>query len=235
LVIFGQIDIEMKKALLTFFSFITMFAVQGQSLEVTEMDTVLEVNSTAMADYGFSIKVKNISSGDVEVYARRAYHEMDCAYDSGYFCWDYCYGADVDNSIGFIEIQAGAVSSSFSGHVYSPTTGNTCVDSTRYVFYNGKDANDSVSVWVTISAGPTVGTIELTVSESRVYPNPANNVLNIETQKEGEFRLFNTLGEEVKRMNVIPGQNAVSVADFANGIYLYSIDGSTFKRVVISH
>lgn len=225
----------MKRTLLLLSFILSFVSLNAQSLAVHEMDTILEVNSTAMADYGFSIDIKNVSSTDVDVYVRRAYHEMNCAYDSGYFCWDYCYGSDVDNSIGYVNIQPGVVKGDFSGHVYSPTSGSTCLDSTRYVFYNGKDSNDSLSVWVTISAGPTVGTIELTVSESKVYPNPAVNVLNIETQKEGVFRLFNTLGEEVKRANLIPGQNAVSVADFANGIYLYSIDGSTFKRVVISH
>jgi hypothetical protein len=103
------------------------------------------------------------------------------------------------------------------------------------VFYKGKDNNDSLSVWVTISAGPTVGTIELSVAESKVYPNPAVNVLHVETQKAGILKLFNTLGEEVKRTYLVPGQNAVSVAGFANGIYLYSIDGATFKRIVINH
>jgi len=164
------------------------------------MDTVLEVNSTAMADYGFSIDIKNVSATDVDVYVRRAYHEMDCAYDSGYFCWDYCYGSDIDSSIGYINIQPGVVKGDFSGHVYSPTTGSSCLDSTRYVFYNGKDNSDSLSVWVTISAGPTVGTIELSVAESKVYPNPAVNVLTYRNPKGRRYlNLFNTLGEEVKR------------------------------------
>ncbi|MGB1112035.1 MAG: T9SS type A sorting domain-containing protein [Schleiferiaceae bacterium] len=225
----------MKRTLLLLSFVFTVAGLNAQSLAVHEMDTVLEVNSTAMADYGFSIDIKNVSATDVDVYVRRAYHEMDCAFDSGYFCWDYCYGSEIDSSIGYINIQPGVVKGDFSGHVYSPTTGSSCTDSTRYVFYNGKDNSDSLSVWVTISAGPTVGTIELSVAESKVYPNPAVNVLHIETQKAGTFTLFNTLGEEVKRTYLVPGQNAVSVADCSNGIYLYSIDGSTFKRVVINH
>ncbi len=147
------------------------------------MDTVLEVNSTNIADYGFSIKVENTSASEVEVYVKRAYHEMNCAYDSGYFCWDFCYGSDIDNSIGSVVFQPGDIKSDFSGHVYSPNSGNTCMDSTRYVFYNGKDNNDSLSVWVTISAGPTMGSVELNVSEHHVYPNPARNILTIEVQK----------------------------------------------------
>ena len=83
----------MKKAL-----YLVLFAafamnVNAQSLSVVEQDTVVEVNSTAVADYGFHIKVKNTSSEDLEVYVRRAYNSPTCAYDSAYFCWDYCYGA----------------------------------------------------------------------------------------------------------------------------------------------
>jgi hypothetical protein len=225
----------MKRTLLLLSFVLTFAGLKAQSLVVHEMDTVLEVNSTAKADYGFSIDIKNVSATDVDVYVRRAYHEMDCAFDSGYFCWDYCYGSDIDSSIGYVNIQPGVVKGDFSGHVYSPTTGNSCSDSTRYVFFNGKDNSDSLSVWVIISAGPTVGTIELSVTENKVYPNPAVNVLHIESQKAGEFKLFNTLGEEVKREYLLPGQNAISVAHFPNGIYLYSVDGATFKRIVINH
>ncbi|MGA0246707.1 MAG: T9SS type A sorting domain-containing protein [Schleiferiaceae bacterium] len=225
----------MKNLLTSLFALFSLMQLNAQSLTVAEMDTVLEVNSTNIADYGFSIKVENTSASEVEVYVKRAYHEMNCAYDSGYFCWDFCYGSDIDNSIGSVVFQPGDIKSDFSGHVYSPNSGNTCMDSTRYVFYNGKDINDSLSVWVTISAGPTMGSVELNVSEHQVYPNPARNILTIEVQKEVEFTLYNTLGEKVKSTRLIRGKNAISVADMANGLYLYSVDGSSFKRLTINH
>jgi len=161
---------------------------------VVEQDTIVEINSTSVSDYGFHIKVKNISSEDLEVMVRRAYANPTCAYDSGYFCWDYCYGADIDNSQGHVAIDAGMEKNDFSGHVYSPLTSASCTDSTRYVFYSGKDASDSLSVWVTISAGPTMGTIALQVNESRLYPNPAKNTISVEVQRSGELAIYNALG-----------------------------------------
>lgn len=213
----------------------TTATLSAQSLAVTEMDTVLEVNSTAVADYGFSIKVQNVSSESVDVYVKRAYSNADCAFDSAYFCWDYCYGADVDNSIGYVTFNASDIRSDFSGHVYSPNSGMACSDSTRYVFYNGKDPSDSLSVWVTIAAGPTVGTVELVVEEGKLYPNPAQNYVTIETVQEGVFVLYNALGERVIIEELYAGQNAIPVSDLSNGVYLYSIDGSSFKRLVINH
>ena len=224
----------MRKSLLLLF--ITLSTITyGQSLMVVEQDTIVEINSTSVSDYGFHIKVKNISSEDLDVYVRRAYANPTCAYDSGYFCWDYCYGADVDNSIGSVSIDAGMEKNDFSGHVYSPTTSATCTDSTRYVFYSGKDASDSLSVWVTISAGPTMGTIALQVNESRLYPNPAKKIISVEVQRTGELSIYNALGALVKRKSLLPGINAVAVHDLSNGIYLYSIDGGEYKKLIVSH
>jgi hypothetical protein len=225
----------MKKALyLVLFSAFAMSA-KAQSLSVVEQDTVVEVNSTAVADYGFHIKVKNTSSEDLEVYVRRAYNSPTCAYDSAYFCWDYCYGADVDNSIGYVSILAGDEKNDFSGHVYSPTTNATCMDSTRYVFYNGKDPSDSLSVWVQISAGPTMGTVDVQIAADKLYPNPARNYITVETSKNGQLVIYNTIGALVKTKALNPGKNAISVAELSNGVYLYSVDGSSFKKLIIRH
>ncbi len=225
----------MKKALyLVLFSAFAMSA-NAQSLSVVEQDTVVEVNSTAVADYGFYIKVKNTSSEDLEVYVRRAYNSPTCAYDSAYFCWDYCYGADVDNSIGYVSILAGDEKNDFSGHVYSPTTNSTCMDSTRYVFYNGKDPSDSLSVWVQISAGPTMGTVDVQITADKLYPNPARNYITVETSKSGQFVIYNALGALVKTKALNPGKNAISVAELSNGVYLYSVDGTSFKKLIIRH
>jgi hypothetical protein len=225
----------MKKALyLVLFSAFAMSA-KAQSLSVVEQDTVVEVNSTAVADYGFHIKVKNTSSEDLEVYVRRAYNSPTCAYDSAYFCWDYCYSADVDNSIGYVSILAGDEKNDFSGHVYSPTTNATCMDSTRYVFYNGKDPSDSLSVWVQISAGPTMGTVDVQIAADKLYPNPARNYITVETSKNGQLVIYNTIGALVKTKALNPGKNAISVAELSNGVYLYSVDGSSFKKLIIRH
>ena len=86
----------MRNIVASFFALFALVQLNAQSLSVAEMDTVLEVNSTSTADYSFSIKVENTSSTQLEVYVKRAYHAMNCAYDSGYFCWDFCYGSDID-------------------------------------------------------------------------------------------------------------------------------------------
>ena len=56
----------MRKSLLLLF--ITLSTITyGQSLMVVEQDTIVEINSTSVSDYGFHIKVKNTSSEDLDV------------------------------------------------------------------------------------------------------------------------------------------------------------------------
>lgn len=55
----------MKNLLTSLFALFSLMQLNAQSLTVAEMDTVLEVNSTNTADYGFSIKVENTSSSEV--------------------------------------------------------------------------------------------------------------------------------------------------------------------------
>ena len=228
----------MKKVYTLLFLTLTMLStmsIKAQSLVVAEMDSILEVNSTSVADYGFSIDVENVSSQDLDVFVKRAYNAADCAFDSAYYCWDYCYSADVDSSIGSVQILAGAIKTDFSGHVYSPNTGVVCTDSTRYVFYEGKNPSDSLSVWVIISAGPTVGTIEVNVREDAVYPNPAKNQITVDAPRGGTFQLYNALGSLVRSENLNSGKNSIYVDDLSNGVYLYSVDGTTFKRLIVRH
>lgn len=207
----------------------------AQSLSIVEMDTVMEVNSLQVADYGFHIKIENVSSADVDVYAARAFSNPTCAYDSSYFCWDYCYTSDVDTSIGSLTIGAGMSSNAFSGHVFSPVTGSSCSDSTRYVFYTTKGSNDTVSAWVTISAGPTMGTVELNVISSKVYPNPATNVVYVEVANPQSFVLYNALGMVVDQRTLVRGKNSIATHHLSNGVYLYALGNGEVKRLIVNH
>ena len=80
-----------------------------------------------------------------------------------------------------------------------------------------------------------MGTVSLQVSESRLYPNPAKNSITIEVQRASELSIYNTLGALVKRKAVLPGTNTVALHDLSDGVYLYSLDGGTYKKLIVSH
>lgn len=85
------------------------------------------------------------------------------------------------------------------------------------------------------------------VTDMSVFPNPANNVLNLEyTLEENQpvsIRLMNMTGQVVETLelgNQPTGQNSIqlNVADLPNGVYLYNMtvgDKAGVGRVVVSH
>ncbi|MGA0196614.1 MAG: T9SS type A sorting domain-containing protein, partial [Schleiferiaceae bacterium] len=59
--------------------------------------------------------------------------------------------------------------------------------------------------------------------------------ITVETSKSGQLVIYNTIGALVKTKALNPGKNAISVAELSNGVYLYSVDGSSFKKLIIRH
>jgi hypothetical protein len=70
-------------------------------------------------------------------------------------------------------------------------------------------------------------------------PNPANDLLNIALNAEnGHFTLATLSGQTVASGLLTNGQNSVSTASFANGMYLVHVSsdaGNTVQKLVIRH
>ena len=75
----------------------------------------------------------------------------------------------------------------------------------------------------------------------KLYPNPANNLLNIESSSGlKSVRAYSTLGQEVFhfKMNATTNNYLLTCSDFTTGIYLFQIEttnGTVFERVIIGH
>lgn len=241
---------NMKKILLTTLTvagiFLSGFA---QSLEIESLDDVVELNSTAVNDYHGNIVVKNTTENDLDVKCKRMIFGSNwCAFDSAYFCWDLCYGNETNESLGYMTINAGENSapggfSYFSGHVYSTTSGATCVDSIRYTFFLDKDVNDSVSVVIKYASSAVVSVEERELEISEMYPNPAATFVVVELsnklEKGASVEMFNLLGAKVREAAVNNGRVELNVTDLHAGIYLVTInkDGKAVetRKVVVRH
>ena len=80
-----------------------------------------------------------------------------------------------------------------------------------------------------------MGTVDVQIAADKLYPNPARNYITVETSKSGQLVIYNTIGALVKTKALNPGKNAISVAELSNGVYLYSVDGTSFKKLIIRH
>jgi hypothetical protein len=71
-----------------------------------------------------------------------------------------------------------------------------------------------------------IGDFQLTESLVRIYPNPANDKLYIETVKPSTFEIFNLLEKKVYQQEAIPGTRKVDVSTWRSGIYIVNIESN---------
>jgi len=56
-----------------------------------------------------------------------------------------------------------------------------------------------------------------------IYPNPASENMTVNVSLKSEMKLYNSIGEEVGTENLSVGENNISVANLAKGIYFVQI------------
>ena len=108
------------------------------------------------------------------------------------------------------------------------------VSETSYIDQLPKDGTYTYTVYAVNSNGQLSTPISATVvaefdavgegQEARinVYPNPANNVLNIVANGNFEYRLFNSTGQEVAA-GTAQGVKQINVSDFSKGVYFLHV------------
>jgi len=69
--------------------------------------------------------------------------------------------------------------------------------------------------------------------EVKIFPNPANNVLNISTPFDEDvltIRMFNILGQETLTKNLSGGRNQVDISNLNEGLYILAVSSKSFKK-----
>jgi len=74
------------------------------------------------------------------------------------------------------------------------------------------------------------------INQINIYPNPANDLVNIELSNTSEnfnFRIFNALGQEILKGNLSNTNNQINVSNIENGVYFIRIeDPNNHKNIV---
>jgi hypothetical protein len=93
---------------------------------------------------------------------------------------------------------------------------------------------DSVSQVV----GICTGIEDKMTTDISVYPNPANDVLNLENMPNSEIEMYNSNGCLVLRKHINDNLSKIDIASLAEGIYLVKINnesGITSRKIFIQH
>lgn len=156
---------------------------------------------------------------------------------------DFCYVNGADSSWVSVgaDITGGNAGISYSnddGSTWSVFTGTDTAQFLKVAFpsnkigYAGSFNTDAVTGGMWKYAGndfPNTSFISENFEQSglKVYPNPAHNILNVNTGWEtGTIELLNSLGQCVYRMESTQSRNVIDVSDFKTGLYFLRISNS---------
>ena len=70
-----------------------------------------------------------------------------------------------------------------------------------------------------IYTGP-VGVEEPEMEDVRIYPNPVNNILNIEWKGMKEAYIYNSMGRLIGHYNNVKDVTAINLENLPTGVYL---------------
>ncbi|MDD2635183.1 MAG: Ig-like domain-containing protein [Bacteroidales bacterium] len=67
------------------------------------------------------------------------------------------------------------------------------------------------------------------ISEISVYPNPANNVINVANAENENIVVLNMLGEVVANISNASSNQAIDISNLSNGTYFVKVNSEVFK------
>jgi Secretion system C-terminal sorting domain len=77
-----------------------------------------------------------------------------------------------------------------------------------------------------------LSTVQNAINNLKLYPNPADTILNIALNYDAYYSIANVLGSVVKAGSVAPGQNTIDINGLQQGIYLVKIKNNTGEHVM---
>lgn len=235
----------MKKiylALLFSIAFGTLISAQSFSLTniygntIQNGDTITLTSIDANVTYSLIVWVTNNSTSTKYVKALRT-EVITIPNSENYFCWGNCYQPGISLSIDSIKMESKYTEKGFSGDYNS--NNNVGVTIIKYTFFDVENPSDEAFFFAKYVAGSSVG-IDLsskTYKLSNAYPNPANNLFNINYDLSGankaSVEIINIIGGIVRseEINTQSSSASIDVSSLNNGVYFYNIivDGRKIK------
>ncbi|MDD3686716.1 MAG: T9SS type A sorting domain-containing protein [Bacteroidales bacterium] len=149
-------------------------------------------------------------------------------------------GAEVmSQSVDFTGLTSGMVSPlTASGQTITAADMNTMgltgtFDVCMSVTYDGTDnvtANNETCV--TITRNP-VNVENNVVSNISIFPNPANDVLNVANAENANITIVDMIGNVVATVDNASANQSINISNLANGTYFVRVNGEVFKFNVV--
>jgi hypothetical protein len=219
----------------------------AQSLELSYEGETLEPNATITKsgpvdnEIIADVEVTNIGTQTMDVLCQR--YELDMVPNtSSAICWGgLCYGPSTSLSPLAYTIDPGSAEM-FNGH-YQPAN-NTGVSTIAFTFFDQNNPNDSVMVTIMFD-GLTTGINDPVASqEISIYPNPADEHVNVEVQNnnlsnELFVRITDSKGAVVMQETLESSITTLNTRDLSEGLYFMNTYSENkviaSKKILVKH
>lgn len=114
---------------------------------------------------------------------------------------------------------------------------NTDTNDRKNRVYITSNGGISKIITITQAGKPTAADNEINDNQFAVFPNPVNQELFVESNKNGKLTVYNQTGQKVSEFNLSTGKNKLNVGDLHSGIYLLKIfaDNKTVVRKIVKN
>ncbi len=93
-------------------------------------------------------------------------------------------------------------------------------------------AGFQIARFVLNSSGTPSGLEEFKSQSLNIYPNPANDLLNIDVKTDVNIEIMNIYGTVIHRQNLNKGYNTLDIAAFTHGIYLIKSENNSVIKFI---
>lgn len=216
-------------------------SVGGQDVKRQNGETIIKALD-ASKPYVFYMKVKNVSAATKSVFCKKVYINILPNSDNT-FCWDVCYVPTVMVSKYPIDMPAGSITAKFDA-TYS-SYGYSGDSRIRYVWFDGSNTTDSVSIHVIYRAHP-LGLDESMIALNALVasPNPANATVKLNWKPfsdPAKLTMHDLIGSKIleKTVEGIAGEENLNTSGFPDGLYFCILESEgklpLVKKIVIRH
>jgi hypothetical protein len=168
----------------------------------------------------FRVEIKNMTTGDI--YKTLTFEEAKKVYTE-----EVSFPAIGCFSVAFINDEGNGMSGGFWG----------IKNSSNQTLVSGTGNTNAFRYEISMEFySETVGVNEMTETESMVYPNPANNEINVSVENMTKVTVYNSIGQMVFAQDASSDVMTISTESMTNGIYYVTIEtseGTTSTQKVV--